>query len=163
MTATIHKIGGNRAPSLEPMFKLVAPGMNKVNAVILDRMQSEIPLIPELAGHLIAGGGKRMRPMLTLACAQLLDYPGDRHHKLAAAVEFIHTATLLHDDVVHGSTRPADSSGRRQARSIHFGMPATRRLSCATVVNAGRSFTSWCAHLFSFQRTAAVNSSPREN
>jgi octaprenyl-diphosphate synthase len=47
MTATIHKIGGNRAPSLEPMFKLVAPGMNKVNAVILDRMQSEIPLIPE--------------------------------------------------------------------------------------------------------------------
>src|SRR3546814_18764762 len=61
------------------------------------------PLIPELAGHLIAGGGKRMRPMLTLAAAQLLDYPGRRHCKLAAAFEFIHTATLLHDDVVDGS------------------------------------------------------------
>ena len=103
MTATVHPIGGNRAPSLQPMLNLVAPEMNRVNAVILDRMQSEIPLIPELAGHLIAGGGKRMRPMLTLACARLLDYPGDRHHKLAAAVEFIHTATLLHDDVVDGS------------------------------------------------------------
>ena len=120
MTATIHKIGGNRAPSLEPMFKLVAPGMNKVNAVILDRMQSEIPLIPELAGHLIAGGGKRMRPMLTLACAQLLDYPGDRHHKLAAAVEFIHTATLLHADVVDGS----DMRRGKTAANLIFGNPA---------------------------------------
>lgn len=103
MTATIHRIGADRAPSLEPMIALVANGMNSVNAVILDRMQSRIPLIPELAGHLIAGGGKRMRPMLTLACAALLDYPGNRHYKLAACVEFIHTATLLHDDVVDGS------------------------------------------------------------
>jgi len=85
------------------MVALVANDMNGVNAVILDRMQSKVALIPELAGHLIAGGGKRMRPMLTLACANLLDYPGTRHHKLAAAVEFIHTATLLHDDVVDGS------------------------------------------------------------
>jgi octaprenyl-diphosphate synthase len=77
--------------------------MNGVNAVILERMQSKVALIPELAGHLIAGGGKRMRPMLTLASARLLDYTGTRHHKLAAAVEFIHTATLLHDDVVDGS------------------------------------------------------------
>lgn len=103
MTASIHRIGRETAPSLEPMMSLVAEDMNSVNAVILDRMQSRIPLIPELAGHLIAGGGKRMRPMLTLACARLLDYPGIRHHKLAAAVEFIHTATLLHDDVVDGS------------------------------------------------------------
>ena len=85
------------------MMSLVADDMNAVNSVILERMQSKIPLIPELAGHLIAGGGKRMRPMLTLACAELLEYPGTRHHKLAAAVEFIHTATLLHDDVVDGS------------------------------------------------------------
>jgi len=85
------------------MIALVAEGMNGVNAVILERMQSKVALIPELAGHLIAGGGKRMRPMLTLACANLLGYPGTRHHKLAAAVEFIHTATLLHDDVVDGS------------------------------------------------------------
>jgi octaprenyl-diphosphate synthase len=103
MTATIHRLEPAGAPSLEPMLGLVAADMNAVNAVILDRMQSEIPLIPELAGHLIAGGGKRMRPMLTLASAKLLGYPGTRHHRLAAAVEFIHTATLLHDDVVDGS------------------------------------------------------------
>jgi octaprenyl-diphosphate synthase len=103
MSATIHRLGGRPAPSLDPMMALVAEDMNAVNAVILARMQSRIPLIPELAGHLIAGGGKRMRPMLTLACARLLDYSGTRQHKLAAAVEFIHTATLLHDDVVDGS------------------------------------------------------------
>src|SRR3546814_16491817 len=79
------------------MIALVAGDMNLVNAVILDRMQSQIPLIPELAGHLIAGGGKRMRSMLTLAGAALLGYTGNRHHRLAAAVEFLHTATLLHD------------------------------------------------------------------
>jgi octaprenyl-diphosphate synthase len=78
-------------------------------------------LIPELAGHLIAGGGKRMRPMLTLACAALLGYPGTRHHKLAAAVEFIHTATLLHDDVVDGSGM---RRGRRTANLI-WGNPAS--------------------------------------
>jgi len=103
MTATIHRMNRDTPPSLEPMIALVAEDMNAVNAVILDRMQSRIPLIPELAGHLIAGGGKRMRPMLTLACAKLLDYGGTRHHRLSAAVEFIHTATLLHDDVVDGS------------------------------------------------------------
>ena len=103
MTATIHRISGEKEPSLDPLMALVADDMNSVNAVILDRMQSRIPLIPELAGHLIAGGGKQMRPMLTLACARLLEYGGSRHHKLAAAVEFIHTATLLHDDVVDGS------------------------------------------------------------
>ena len=102
-TATIHQLGDKRAPSLDPMIALTATDMNAVNAVILDRMQSKVALIPELAGHLIAGGGKRMRPMLTLASATLLDYTGARHHKLAAAVEFIHTATLLHDDVVDGS------------------------------------------------------------
>jgi octaprenyl-diphosphate synthase len=96
-------------------MNLVAEDMNRVNEVILARMQSRIPLIPELAGHLIAGGGKRMRPMLTLACARLLDYAGTRHHKLAATVEFIHTATLLHDDVVDGS---AMRRGRQTANMI---------------------------------------------
>jgi len=115
MTATIHRMSGERVPSLEPMMSLVAEDMNSVNAVILARMQSRIPLIPELAGHLIAGGGKRMRPMLTLACARLLDYQGARHHKLSAAVEFIHTATLLHDDVVDGSGM---RRGRRTANMI---------------------------------------------
>jgi len=84
-------------------------------------MQSQIPLIPELAGHLIAGGGKRMRPMLTLATARLLDYSGARHHKLAAAVEFIHTATLLHDDVVDGS----DLRRGRRTANIIWGNPAS--------------------------------------
>jgi len=121
MSATIHPIGAARAPSLEPMVQLVAADLNHVNAVILDRMQSEVALIPELAGHLIAGGGKRMRPMLTLACARLLDYPGARHHKLAAAVEFIHPATLLHDDVVDGSGL---RRGRRTANII-WGNPAS--------------------------------------
>ena len=95
--------------------------MNGVNAVILERMQSKVALIPELAGHLIAGGGKRMRPMLTLACANLLGYSGTRHHKLAAAVEFIHTATLLHDDVVDGS---GTRRGKRTANLI-WGNPAS--------------------------------------
>jgi octaprenyl-diphosphate synthase len=121
MTASVHSIGSNRVPSLDPMIQLVAPDLNHVNAVILDRMQSEVALIPELAGHLIAGGGKRMRPMLTLASARLLDYPGVRHHKLAAAVEFIHTATLLHDDVVDGSGL---RRGRRTANII-WGNPAS--------------------------------------
>ncbi len=108
-------------PSLSPMLALTAGGMNSVNSVILEKMQSRIPLIPSLAGHLIAGGGKRMRPMLTLASAALLDYQGERHHKLAAAVEFIHTATLLHDDVVDGS----DLRRGKATANIVFGNPAT--------------------------------------
>lgn len=103
------------------MLALTAPGMNSVNAVILDRMQSEIPLIPALAGHLISGGGKRMRPMLMVAAAELCGYHGTRHHKLAAAVEFLHTATLLHDDVVDGS----DMRRGKAAANIVFGNPAT--------------------------------------
>ena len=121
MTASIHRLRGDRAPSLEPMMALVAADLNMVNAVILDRMQSEIPLIPELAGHLIAGGGKRMRPMLTLASARLLGYTGARHHRLAAAVEFIHTATLLHDDVVDGS----DLRRGKRTANIIWGNPAS--------------------------------------
>src|SRR4051795_12089527 len=100
---------------------LVAADMNGVNSVILERMQSKVGLIPELAGHLIAGGGKRMRPMLTLASAALFDYTGTRHHRLAAAVEFIHTATLLHDDVVDGSGM---RRGKRTANLI-WGNPAS--------------------------------------
>ena len=103
------------------MLALTEQGMNAVNSVILGRMQSEIPLIPALAGHLISGGGKRLRPMLTLAGAELVGYQGSRHHKLAAAVEFIHTATLLHDDVVDGS----EMRRGKTAANIIFGNPAT--------------------------------------
>jgi len=121
VSATILPLTTQRSPSLDPLMALVASDMNGVNAVILERMQSKVALIPELAGHLIAGGGKRMRPMLTLACASLLGYPGTRHHKLAAAVEFIHTATLLHDDVVDGSGM---RRGKRTANLI-WGNPAS--------------------------------------
>ncbi len=123
MSATVHPIApsAGRLPSLDPMLALVADDLRAVNHVIIDRMQSEIPLIPELAGHLIAGGGKRMRPMLTLACARLLDYGGTRHHKLAASVEFIHTATLLHDDVVDGS----DLRRGKRTANIIWGNPAS--------------------------------------
>jgi octaprenyl-diphosphate synthase len=121
MSATIHRITPSREPTLDPLINLVAGGMNKVNSVILNRMNSNVPLIPELAGHLISGGGKRMRPMLTLASAKLLDYPGDRHYKLAATVEFIHTATLLHDDVVDGSDL---RRGRKTANNV-WGNPAS--------------------------------------
>jgi len=121
VAASIHPLKDQREPSLDAMMSLVAADMNGVNAVILERMQSKVALIPELAGHLIAGGGKRMRPMLTLACAAMLGYPGTRHHKLAAAVEFIHTATLLHDDVVDGSGM---RRGKRTANLI-WGNPAS--------------------------------------
>jgi octaprenyl-diphosphate synthase len=121
VAATVHPLKSGRAPTLDALMALVAADMNGVNSVILERMQSKVALIPELAGHLIAGGGKRMRPMLTLACANLLGYPGTRHHKLAAAVEFIHTATLIHDDVVDGSGM---RRGKRTANLI-WGNPAT--------------------------------------
>jgi len=121
VTASILPLTTQRSPSLDPLMALVASDMNGVNAVILERMQSKVALIPELAGHLIGGGGKRMRPMLTLACASLLGYSGTRHHKLAAAVEFIHTATLLHDDVVDGSGM---RRGKRTANLI-WGNPAS--------------------------------------
>jgi octaprenyl-diphosphate synthase len=121
VTGTLHTLTTRREPSLDAMLALVASDMNGVNAVILERMQSKVALIPELAGHLIAGGGKRMRPMLTLASGALLGYPGTRHHKLAAAVEFIHTATLLHDDVVDGSGM---RRGKRTANLI-WGNPAS--------------------------------------
>jgi octaprenyl-diphosphate synthase len=121
VTASLHPLRSAREPSLDALMTLVSADMNGVNAVILERMQSKVALIPELAGHLIAGGGKRMRPMLTLASANLLGYPGTRHHKLAAAVEFIHTATLLHDDVVDGSGM---RRGKRTANLI-WGNPAS--------------------------------------
>jgi len=92
-----------KKPSLDLLMKLVAQDLDKVNATILEHMQSPVHLIPQLAGHLIAAGGKRLRPMLTLGTAALCQYSGERHIKLAACVEFIHTATLLHDDVVDAS------------------------------------------------------------
>jgi len=90
-------------PSIDQLVDLVASDMARVNSTILSRTGSDVTMIPEVANHLISSGGKRLRPILTLAMANLAGYSGDGHIKLAAAVEFMHTATLLHDDVVDES------------------------------------------------------------
>src|SRR5262249_1482879 len=94
----------SRSPAtIDRLSELVAADMDRVNTTILSRTGSQVAMIPEVANHLISSGGKRLRPMLTLAMARLAGYPGSGHVKLAAAVEFMHTATLLHDDVVDES------------------------------------------------------------
>ena len=110
-----------KKPSLDLLMKLVTKDLDKVNATILEHMQSPVHLIPQLAGHLIAAGGKRLRPMLTLGTAALCQYSGDRHIKLAACVEFIHTATLLHDDVVDASEL---RRGKLTANSVWGNQPS---------------------------------------
>lgn len=85
---------------MSDLQSLVSQDMKQVNTLILEQMVSEIPLIPQLAAHLIMAGGKRIRPLLTLAGGKLCGYEGSNLVKLAAAIEFIHNATLLHDDVV---------------------------------------------------------------
>jgi octaprenyl-diphosphate synthase len=91
------------AGSVERLMALAAPDMARVDALIVDRMQSPVSVIPALAEHLIDAGGKRLRPLLTVAAARLVGGTEDGCLRLAAAVEFIHTATLLHDDVVDTS------------------------------------------------------------
>lgn len=94
----------------ERLADVLAEDMVAVNGLIRTRMASDhAPRIPEVTAHLVEAGGKRLRPMLTLAAARLCGYDGENHVKLAATVEFIHTATLLHDDVV-------DESGQRRGR-----------------------------------------------
>ncbi len=89
--------------TLRPLMDLVGGDLQAVNALVVERMRSPVALIPQLAGHVVAAGGKRLRPLLTLASARLCGYTGIRHVALATCVEFIHTATLLHDDVVDDS------------------------------------------------------------
>lgn len=89
---------------LSGLRALVESDLKAVNQLIVAQSQSEITLISQVASHIIAAGGKRLRPCLTLAAARLCGYEGERHVRLAACVEFIHTATLLHDDVVDEST-----------------------------------------------------------
>jgi octaprenyl-diphosphate synthase len=103
LVAGVDRVRAGRKPSLDPLFRLLSGELERVNQLIVERMQSPVALIPQLAGHIVASGGKRLRPMLTLGCARLCGYRGIRHIGLAAAVEFIHTATLLHDDVVDAS------------------------------------------------------------
>ena len=107
--------GKSSRAGIERLHALCSDDLNKVNEVILRRMRSSVELIPQLAGHIIAAGGKRLRPMLTLAAARMCGHKGERHIALAAAVEFIHTATLLHDDVVDDS---ALRRGRATANAV---------------------------------------------
>ncbi|MEO1919261.1 MAG: polyprenyl synthetase family protein [Paracoccaceae bacterium] len=102
-------MSGTTGP-FERLQDVLADDMDAVNTLIQARMASEhAPRIPEVTAHLVEAGGKRLRPLLTLAAAQMCKYSGEDHVKLAATVEFIHTATLLHDDVV-------DESGQRRGR-----------------------------------------------
>jgi len=94
---------------------LAAPGMADVNALIRARLASDVVLINQIAEHIIGGGGKRLRPMLVLLAAQAAGYAGRDHVLLAAVVEFIHTATLLHDDVVDESEL---RRGRKTANAL---------------------------------------------
>ncbi|MDR3439100.1 polyprenyl synthetase family protein [Telmatospirillum sp.] len=95
---------GKKGASLDALTALVSDDLALVNKTIVERMHSPVELIPQLAGHIIAAGGKRLRPMLTLAASKLCGHRGQRHILLASCVEFIHTATLLHDDVVDDSS-----------------------------------------------------------
>ena len=107
--------------SLEEMNALLSSDMKSVNALIMEHMQSPVALIPQLASYLIAAGGKRVRPLLTLASTQIYSGDMNRAAALAACVEFIHSATLLHDDVVDES---AQRRGKDAANLI-FGNQAS--------------------------------------
>ena len=101
--------------SIAPLVKVTGPGMEQVNRLVIERTSSDVALIPEVARYLIDSGGKRLRPMVTIAAARACGYRGDAEVKLAASVEFMHSATLFHDDVVDESdTR----RGKRTARLV---------------------------------------------
>jgi len=107
--------GKRETRSIRALIDLTSADMGRVNELILSKAGSDVEMIPEIANHLISSGGKRLRPMVTLAAAQMFGYEGDGHVKLATSVEFMHTATLLHDDVVDES---ALRRGRKTARMI---------------------------------------------
>jgi octaprenyl-diphosphate synthase len=106
LVTPLQPLGTSRPPepdALANLVRLVGSDLQACNRTIIARMDSPVALIPQLAAHIVAAGGKRLRPLLTLATARMCGYGGSRHVDLAACVEFIHTATLLHDDVVDES------------------------------------------------------------
>ncbi|QRM18850.1 octaprenyl diphosphate synthase [Dechloromonas sp. TW-R-39-2] len=107
--------------TLEQLYALIGPDMKSVDAVIRDRLHSDVALVSQVSEYIINSGGKRMRPALVLLAAGAMGYQGTRHHEMAAVVEFIHTATLLHDDVVDES---ALRRGRDTANAM-FGNAAS--------------------------------------
>ena len=106
---------------LEQLYNLIEADMQAVNTVIRTRLHSDVVLVRQVAEYIISAGGKRLRPALVLLSAGALGYPGTHHHDLAAVVEFIHTATLLHDDVVDESSL---RRGRETANAL-FGNAAS--------------------------------------
>jgi octaprenyl-diphosphate synthase len=108
-------------PTQNSITELIAPEMAAVNLVIRQQLHSEVPLVNQIAEYIISAGGKRIRPVLVLLMANAYQYQGKHHHDLAAIVEFIHTATLLHDDVVDESSL---RRGRQTANAL-FGNAAS--------------------------------------
>ena len=100
--------------SFEEFYNWLQKDLNQVNKIILESLETDSSLITDLSNHIIGSGGKRIRPLLTLATARLCHYSGNRHLTLASVIEFIHTATLLHDDVVDGSKK------RRGKKTANF-------------------------------------------
>lgn len=122
MLQTIKHNETKQVSPLQRLHTVLQDDLAAVNAMIVNQMQSNVPLIPELASYIIASGGKRMRPLLTLAAAKMAgDIENEATVKLATAVEFIHTATLLHDDVVDES----DQRRGKPTANIAFGNQAT--------------------------------------
>jgi len=120
VSLTATKTSPDLSP-IEHLLALASDDMAKVDTIIRERMQSPVGMIPDLAEHLVGAGGKRLRPLLTIAAAHLCGYKGENHYKLAAAVEFIHSATLLHDDVVDLS---AKRRGKKAANLIWGNAPS---------------------------------------
>ena len=117
--SAIHATTG--LPGITEIQALAAAEMAQVNDLIRSRLGSEVLLINQISGHIVAAGGKRLRPMLTVIAARALGYAGKRHHQLAAIVEFIHTSTLLHDDVVDESDL---RRGRKTANALWGNAPS---------------------------------------
>ena len=115
------QIKADASTPIEDLLDLAAEDMRAVDAIILERMQSPVGMIPDLAEHLVGAGGKRLRPLITIASAHISGYTQTGHHNLAAAVEFIHSATLLHDDVVDASSK---RRGKKTANLIWGNAPS---------------------------------------
>ena len=117
----------------------IAEDMRAVDAVIRTRLQSEVVLVSQVAEYIISAGGKRMRPALVLLGARACGYQGTHHHDLAAVVEFIHTATLLHDDVV-------DESSLRRGRETANAVFGNDQILHKRLATPGATF--FIAHMF---------------
>ena len=96
----LARIDSKIALQLNDIRSLIASDLSAVDRLIAQRLDSEVPLVRQIANYIIAAGGKRLRPALVLLSAGCFGYRGSAHHELASVIEFIHTATLLHDDIV---------------------------------------------------------------